>query len=89
MYDQSELQMHVDTSINQAFKQFGQSVITDRERQVVHFILRGHSAKSIARELGISPSTVQMHRKNLYSKLNISSQSELFNLFIEFLRSHT
>jgi len=31
---------------------------------------------------------VRMHRKNLYLKLEVGSQSELFALFIEWLRKH-
>ena len=42
--------------------------------------------KSTAQELGISPETVRMHRKNLYLKLDINSQSELFAQFIGWLR---
>lgn len=42
--------------------------------------------KSTALALGISPETVRMHRKNLYLKLEINSQSELFARFIDWLR---
>lgn len=68
--------------IEQAFEHFGCSLLTERERQVVHLILQGHSAKATAQTLGISPDTVQMHRKNMYAKLQVSSQSELFSLFL-------
>ena len=51
-------------------------------------ILRGHSVKSTASQMSISPETVRMHRKNLYLKLEVGSQSELFALFIEWLRQH-
>jgi hypothetical protein len=37
---------------------------------------------------GHLPETVRMHRKNLYLKLEVNSQSELFALFIEWLRKH-
>jgi DNA-binding CsgD family transcriptional regulator len=73
-------------SIQAAFDSFGCQVLTDREREVAHMILRGHSAKSTASELRISPETVRMHRKNLYQKLQINSQSELFARFIDWLR---
>lgn len=73
-------------SIQAAFESFGCQVLTDREREVAHMILRGHSVKSTAAELGISPETVRMHRKNLYLKLEINSQSELFARFIDWLR---
>lgn len=72
--------------IQAAFDSFGCQLLTDREREVAHMILRGHSAKSTASELGISPETVRMHRKNLYQKLEINSQSELFARFIDWLR---
>lgn len=71
--------------ITQAFRSFGTSVLTDREGEITHLLLRGHSAKSIARLLGISPGTVRNHMKSIYAKLEISSQSELFGLFFEAL----
>ena len=74
------------TSIQAAFDSFSCNVLTERERQVAQMILRGHSVKSTAAEMGISPETVRMHRKNLYLKLQINSQSELFARFIDWLR---
>lgn len=60
---------------------------TVREQAVARLILRGHSTVSIAETLGISQATVKIHRRNLYAKLNISSQSELCSLFIDVLSS--
>ncbi len=71
--------------VESAFHNFGRSVLTEREREVALLLLRGHSSKSAAKELDISPDTAQMHRKNLYRKLGLSSQSELFSLFITVL----
>jgi DNA-binding CsgD family transcriptional regulator len=68
-----------------AFENFGQSVLTKRERDVVRLVLRGHSSESIARQFDISTGTVKIHRKNIHAKLGISSQSELFSLFISYL----
>ncbi len=65
------------------FNEFGSSILTDRERDVILLILRGHSSKSAAKVLDIAPGTVQEHRKNTYRKLNISSQSELFSVFLD------
>ncbi len=56
--------------------------MTPREREVVEHTLRGHSADAIGKLLGISPGTVRIHRKNIYSKLRINSQGELFSAFI-------
>ena len=64
---------------------FGATVLTEREQSVVQLMLRGHSSKSCARELGISPTTERVHRRNIYAKLQISSQAELFRLFFDAL----
>ncbi len=73
--------------LSQCFDQFGDSKLTDRERQITQLLLRGHSAKSVARELRIAPGTVMVHKRNLFSKLGITSQYELFSLFIKELSS--
>ena len=75
--------------LDSALKHFGTAYLTDRECQVVQLFLHGHSTKSIAERLGISPETVKLHRKNSYAKLDVSSQAELFYLFIDSLASLT
>jgi DNA-binding CsgD family transcriptional regulator len=75
----------LDTQVTGAFEKFGEGVLTRRERDVVRMVLRGHSSESIGRHLEISTGTVKIHRKNLYGKLGISSQSELFSKFISYL----
>ncbi len=52
-------------------------------------MLRGHSSESISRRFGIYTGTVKIHRKNIYAKLGISSQSELFSRFISYLSGAT
>ncbi len=68
-----------------AFEGFGTTVLTERERDVALLMLRGHSSKSAARRLDISPDTERVHRRNIYEKLGISSQAELCSLFFEAL----
>ncbi|MGI9370743.1 MAG: helix-turn-helix domain-containing protein [Ruegeria sp.] len=57
--------------------------LTKREIEVVQNLLRGHSSHSIALLLDVSPATVKVHRKNIYRKLGISSQSALFSIFLQ------
>src|SRR5882724_3105966 len=45
--------------------------ITEREREVLTRIALGNSNKLIARELGVSPKTVEKHRSNLMRKLQL------------------
>ena len=58
-------------------------------RQVAAFTLKGHSAESAGQILGISPGTVRLHRRSIYSKLRINSQGELFSRFLETLAEMT
>ena len=71
-----------DNSINDVYDGFGAEVLSNREREVIQYVLRGHSSGSIALNLDISVTTIKTHRKRAYSKLNISSQSELFSMFL-------
>lgn len=51
--------------------------LTERERQTLDFITQGLNNKLIARELGISDSTVKVYVKNLLRKLDLHSRLEL------------
>ncbi len=55
-----------------------------RETEIVTMILQGHSTQSIALHLDIAPGTVKIHRKNIYRKMQISTQAELFSVFMGF-----
>ena len=57
-------------------------LLSKRELEIVTLILKGHSSFSIAATLGLSPNTVKVHRRQAYAKLTISSQAELFHLFL-------
>ncbi|MGH1481452.1 MAG: helix-turn-helix transcriptional regulator [Geminicoccales bacterium] len=70
-------------SVELDFQKFGGGLLTPREKEVVEFTLKGHSADAVGRILEISPGTVRIHRRNIYSKLRIHSQGELFSRFIE------
>lgn len=72
-------------AMEEAFERFAADRLTTRQRLIVQLILRGHSNLSISLRLGITEGTAKIHRKAIYDRLNISSQSELFNMFINFL----
>lgn len=57
--------------------------LTARELDVSQFILAGHSNKGIAQKLSISVETVKAHKKHIYTKLGINSQSQLFSVFLQ------
>lgn len=74
-----------ETDLERSFHSFGDGLLTPREREIVEHTLKGHSAEAVGRILGISPGTVRIHRRNIYAKLRISSQGELFSRFIQTL----
>lgn len=55
--------------------------ITTHEKDVLKLLLSGFSNKEIAGKLALSTETIKVHRRNIYTKLNIKSQSELFSRF--------
>jgi len=57
--------------------------LTAREVETARLILQGFSSKAMAQQLGISPETVKVHRRNLYHKLNVNGHGELFALVLK------
>jgi DNA-binding NarL/FixJ family response regulator len=51
--------------------------ITVREREVLVRIAQGQSNKVIARDLGLSPKTVEKHRANMMRKLQLHSAAAI------------
>lgn len=51
--------------------------LTPREREISTLLAEGKTSKLIAREIGLSPRTVEMHRAKLMRKFGASTSSEL------------
>jgi HD-GYP domain-containing protein (c-di-GMP phosphodiesterase class II) len=49
--------------------------LTEREREVLCLIARGHSNRDVARRLSIAPRTVGRHVEHIYGKLGIKSRA--------------
>ena len=58
-------------------------LLSQREREVLGGIAAGGSNKGIGRSLGISPRTVEVHRRNLMSKLQVHSVADLVRLSLQ------
>jgi two-component system response regulator FixJ len=54
--------------------------LTARERDVLEGLAQGLPNKTIAYDLGISPRTVEVHRANLMTKLNVRSLSDALRI---------
>jgi PAS domain S-box-containing protein len=53
------------------------AVLTPREREIAALMVEGKTSKLIARQIGLSPRTVEMHRAKLMRKFAAATSSEL------------
>lgn len=49
--------------------------LTDREREVLEYLIADETEQCIAERFGISPHTVRSHVKNIYEKLHVHSRA--------------
>lgn len=65
-----------------SFLQKGEE-LTSRESEILERILDNKKRKDIAEELHLSENTIKTYIRSLYSKLNVNSREELFQLIID------
>ena len=56
-----------------------------RQSQILRLALKGLSSDQIAKSLGLTEGTVRNHRKRLHDKMDVTSEREIFSLFLRFL----
>ncbi|TPL54331.1 helix-turn-helix transcriptional regulator [Mesorhizobium sp. B2-4-6] len=61
--------------------------LAPRELQIVHLSLRGYHNAAIAKAMGISHQVVKNRKRMVYDKLDITSERELFRLFLDHIMS--
>ena len=57
--------------------------LTEKEKQTLRLIVRGHDAKSIARSLGLSVHTINERLRDARRKMAVSSSREAARLLLE------
>ena len=55
--------------------------LSPREKEVAVYIANGISTNDIAKKLGIKSNTVSTFKKNIFIKLGIASNVELYKIF--------
>ncbi len=74
--DRVWLQEHADTSaLHSRF-----SELTNREAEVMNFVAAGFANKQIAAELGVSETTVKIHRSRVMQKMQANSLADLVRM---------
>ncbi len=61
----------------------GENPLSDREREVLQLVARGHTYKQIGEDLFISPKTVENHVRNILGKLRLNRKQELIRYALE------
>ena len=61
----------------------GYQALTEKEKQTLRLIVRGHDAKSMARHLGLSIHTVNERLRDARRKLEVSSSREAARLLLD------
>jgi two-component system response regulator FixJ len=59
------------------------ALLSQREREVLSHLMAGKPNKQIARELGLSPRTVEAHRARLMERLGVGSLAEAVRIAVE------
>lgn len=57
--------------------------LSDREREVLQLVARGHTYKEIGEDLFISPKTVENHVRNILKKLQLNRKPELIRYALD------
>ncbi|MFM9836717.1 MAG: response regulator [Cyclobacteriaceae bacterium] len=60
-----------------------QPFLTQKEKEVVHHLMKGLSSKEIASQMNVSSRTVEAHRYNILNKFGLRSATELVKLVAE------
>lgn len=79
----SDLMVGKYADIAQRGKPISKNNITKREREVLKLIVEGYTSAEIAKRLYISVRTVETHRSNLMSKLEIKNTAALVRYALE------
>ena len=61
----------------------GSRALTEKEKQTLRLIVRGHDAKSIARSLGLSVHTINERLRDARRKMEVSSSREAARILFE------
>lgn len=56
--------------------------LTQREKEVLTFLVDGLEYKEIAQSMSVSPNTIRNHISNIYKKLHVTSKTQAIRVFL-------
>ena len=66
-----------------AKKSSGVQPLSEREREVLQLVARGHTYRQVGAELFIAEKTVENHVRNILAKLHLSRRQDLVRYAVE------
>ncbi|MBK1865382.1 helix-turn-helix transcriptional regulator [Aestuariivirga sp. YIM B02566] len=63
--------------------------VSKREHEIICAILEGYPTKAIAERVGCAPQTVKAHKKRIYRRLDITTEREIFLMFLDHLQGRS
>jgi len=64
-------------------RQNNNSMLSERELEVLKLLAKGKTSEQIGLELNISPLTIKAHRRNMIKKLKVNNSAELISKVLE------
>lgn len=76
--------MHTQVEIARTQKtQLEDYSLTDRETQVLEWLVQGMEYKEIAMEMNVSPNTIRNHVSSIYKKLHVTSRAQAIRVYMK------
>ncbi|RMB57139.1 DNA-binding response regulator [Dokdonia sinensis] len=63
-----------------SFQKAPESILTDRETEVLTLLSQGSSYKGVAIKMDVSPNTIKFHIKNIYDKLQVHDKESAIQI---------
>ena len=76
-HDQQYVSPRISVALENAIRAVAEDMLTVREVEVLRLIALGHTSAEIARQLELSPRTVETHRARILRKLGLKTRAEL------------
>lgn len=70
------MSINIAKMVVQSFQRAPETILTERETEVLTMLSQGSSYKSVALALDISPNTIKYHIKNIYDKLQVHTKED-------------
>jgi len=79
----STLMLNLVSETNAVQQDLGKMALSQRENDVLHFLVQGLTNKQIASQLELQPSTIKQYISNILAKLGVQSRTEAATVAIK------